>query len=206
MPGGEHFLGNRSGSGRAHPKTVFRWFEPRLRLQTSSKRMIVICLIGTPPSTRPQLNADGRQGSGSGPTSWSGFPPDINRERPPPCAAPYPLLRSTSRAGRVSREEAAHGSDAEPPTRSSVTTCRPRSRAPDDPVEPTVTGTTIKLAPCLQDAAPPAGCSVLSAAPARRCDLTKGTVEERLPLVARGRATPLAVFRFGRYRPMPSSA
>jgi hypothetical protein len=65
-------------------------------------------------------------------------------------------------------------------------------RAPDEPVEPTVTRSTVNLAPCLQDAVPPAGCSVLSAAPARRCDLTKWAVEERLPLVARGRATPLA--------------
>jgi class 3 adenylate cyclase len=63
-------------------------------------------------------------------------------------------------------------------------------RAPDEPIEPTVTGTTVNLAPCLQDVAPPAGCSVLSAAPVRRCDLTKWAIEERLPLVARGRATP----------------
>jgi FAD/FMN-containing dehydrogenase len=46
------------------------------------------------------------------------------------------------------------------------------------------------LAPCLQDAAPPAGCSVLGAAPVRRCDLTKWAVEERLPLVARGSGHP----------------
>ena len=70
-------------------------------------------------------------------------------------------------------------------------------RAPDEPVEPTVTRSTVNLAPCLQDAVPPAGCSVLSAAPARRCDLTKWAVEERLPLVVKGRTGPsgLAVFR-----------
>ena len=68
-------------------------------------------------------------------------------------------------------------------------------RAPDDPVEPTVTGTTAKLAPCLQDAAPRVGCSVVSEAPGRRCDHTNWTVEERLPLMARGRAAPLALFR-----------
>jgi hypothetical protein len=56
-----------------------------------------------------------------------------------------------------------------------------------------VTGTTVDLAPWLQDAVPPAGCSVLSAAPVRRCDLAHGTVEELLPLVGKGRATPLAV-------------
>ena len=56
-----------------------------------------------------------------------------------------------------------------------------------------MTGTTVNLAPCLQDAAPPAGCSVLSAAPVRRCDLANWTVEELLPLVLMGRATPLAV-------------
>jgi class 3 adenylate cyclase len=53
----------------------------------------------------------------------------------------------------------------------------------------------VNLAPCLQDAAPPAGCSVLSAAPVRRWDLAKWAVEERLPLVAKSRATSLAVFR-----------
>jgi hypothetical protein len=70
-------------------------------------------------------------------------------------------------------------------------------RGPDEPVEHTVTGATGSLACCLQDAVPPAGCSVLSAAPARRCDLTKWAVEERLPLVVKGRTGPsrLAVFR-----------
>jgi class 3 adenylate cyclase len=70
-------------------------------------------------------------------------------------------------------------------------------RATDEPVEHTVTRTTVNLAPCLQDAVPPAGCSVLSAAPARCCDLTKWAVEERLPLVVKGRTGPsrLAVFR-----------
>ena len=55
-----------------------------------------------------------------------------------------------------------------------------------------MTGTTVNLAPCLQDAAPPAGCSVLSAALVRRCDLANWTIE-LLPLVLMGRATPLAV-------------
>ena len=70
-------------------------------------------------------------------------------------------------------------------------------QAPDEPVEHSVTGTTVNLAPCLQDAAPPAGCAIVSAAPDRRCDLTKWAVEERLPLVVKGRTGPsgLAVFR-----------
>ena len=70
-------------------------------------------------------------------------------------------------------------------------------RATDEPVEHTVTRSTVNLAPCLQDAVPPAGCSVRSAAPVRRCDLTKWAVEERLPLVVKGRTGPsgLAVFR-----------
>jgi len=40
---------NRSGSGRAHPNDRVRWFEPHLRLQNGSKRMIVIGLIGPLP-------------------------------------------------------------------------------------------------------------------------------------------------------------
>ena len=78
-------------------------------------------------------------------------------------------------------------------------------RGPDERVERTVVGAAGSLAYCLQDAALPAGCSVVSDAPVRRCDLANWTIE-LLPLVLMGRATPLAVFRSGRDRPMPSSA
>jgi hypothetical protein len=66
-------------------------------------------------------------------------------------------------------------------------------RGPDERVERTVVGATGSLAYCLQDAALPAGCSVVGEAPVRRCDFANWTVEELLPLVLMGRATPLAV-------------
>ena len=67
-------------------------------------------------------------------------------------------------------------------------------RAPDEQVEHTVTGSTASLAPCLQDAAPPAGSRCQRRAwSALRAG--KRTVKELLPLVGKGRATPLAVFR-----------
>ena len=53
-------------------------------------------------------------------------------------------------------------------------------------------GAAGSLAYCLQDAALPAGCSVVTEAPVRRCDLANWTIE-LLPLVLMGRATPLAV-------------
>jgi hypothetical protein len=80
------------------------------------------------------------------------------------------------------------------------------SRAPDERVEHSVTGNPADLARCLQDAAPPAGSTVLSDAPVRRCDLTRWTVEELLPLVGKGRAPPWRSPGSGRYQPMPSSA
>jgi hypothetical protein len=64
---------------------------------------------------------------------------------------------------------------------------------PTNGVEHTVVRDSVNLAPCLQDAAPPAGSTVVSDAPVRRCDLANRTVEELLPLVGKGRATPLAV-------------
>jgi hypothetical protein len=98
-------LVNRSGSGRAQPKDRVRWFEPHLRLQNGSECMIVICLIGPSPFyPSTQLNADRRQGSGSGASPWSGSPIRHQREEATPCALPCPLLRSTHRAGRVGRE------------------------------------------------------------------------------------------------------
>ena len=54
-------------------------------------------------------------------------------------------------------------------------------------------GATGSLALCLQDAALPAGCSVVREAPVRRWELADGTVAELLPLVLMGRATLLAV-------------
>ena len=62
-----------------------------------------------------------------------------------------------------------------------------RSRAPDDPVEPTVVGDTVHLAYCLQDAARSAGASVVSEARGRRGGLADWTVEDLLPLVGKGR-------------------
>jgi hypothetical protein len=56
-----------------------------------------------------------------------------------------------------------------------------------------VTGTTADLAYCLQDAALPAGSTVVREVPVRRCDLAHWAVEELLPLVVMGRAAPLAV-------------
>jgi hypothetical protein len=50
------------------------------------------------------------------------------------------------------------------------------------------------LAPCLQDGARSAGCSVVSDAPVRRCGLANGTVEELLALVGKGRAALPAPF------------
>jgi hypothetical protein len=55
-----------------------------------------------------------------------------------------------------------------------------RSRAPGDPVEPTVVGDTVHLAYCLQDAARSTGASVVSEARGRRGGLADWTVEERL--------------------------
>jgi class 3 adenylate cyclase len=78
-----------------------------------------------------------------------------------------------------------------------------RSRAPGDPVEPTVVGDTVHLAYCLQDAARSTGASVVSEARGRRGDLADWTVEERLALVAKGRAAPLAVCRV---RPVATDA
>jgi hypothetical protein len=85
-------------------KDRVRWFEPRLGLQTGSKRMIVICLIGPPPFyPSAELNADRRHWSGSGPASWSGFPIwHQPRKAAALCGCLVPL-RSTPRAGRVSR-------------------------------------------------------------------------------------------------------
>jgi hypothetical protein len=58
-----------------------------------------------------------------------------------------------------------------------------------------VTGDIGNLAYCRQDAARSAGCSVVSDARVRRWDLANWAVAELLPLVVKGRATPLAVVR-----------
>ena len=54
-------LVNRSGSGRALQDRV-RSFEPHLRLQKGSERMMAIYLIGPPPF-RPYLQLNANRGS-----------------------------------------------------------------------------------------------------------------------------------------------
>ena len=60
MPGGEHFSGQPFGFWTS-PQDRVRSFEPHLRLQKGSERMMAIYLIGPPPF-RPylQLNANRR--------------------------------------------------------------------------------------------------------------------------------------------------
>jgi hypothetical protein len=95
------------------------------------------------------------------------------------------------------------------PRRSSVTTTCRRWKPGTRPMGrvPTAVGDTVDLAHCPREAeaACHAGCTI-SEAPVLRCDLANWTVEELLPLVVKGRATPVAAFVVRRYRPMPSSA
>src|SRR5206468_1121637 len=80
-------------------------------------------LIGPPPYRREAQRREStrvRQRS----KLLIGLPSDINRDRPPPCAAPYPLLRSTRRVGCVGRKGGGPWQRRAAPRRSSTTTRR----------------------------------------------------------------------------------
>ena len=75
-----------------------------LRLHNGSERMVVIGLIGPPPSTRPQTSTPiGDKGQAAVQPPGRASPSDINRERPSLVRLPRPLLRSARQAGRGSR-------------------------------------------------------------------------------------------------------
>jgi hypothetical protein len=161
----------------------------------------------SPQLARPHGSTPiGDQGLGAGISRLSGFPSPTS-SRGFPCALSCPLLRSTSRAGRAGREgRRPNGSDAEPqeafrsPPAALEARTRRAGRAHCGGRHP------VNLAHCLQDAAPPAGSTVVSDARGRYCDLANGTVEELLPPVGKGRATRRRWSWSGRCRPMPSSA
>jgi hypothetical protein len=116
-------LVNRLGSRRAHPKRVSPWSRTLLAERPRTHDRHLPGWSTALPSVR--LNAIDDQEGGTRYQPLVRLSQSGAMVRDCPCALACRLLRSTSRLGRAGREkEAAHGSDAEPPRRSSVTTCR----------------------------------------------------------------------------------